>query len=137
MTRCTPACRQPAVVSCAVFAGFVVCDMCVMCVMCVPRLVCPVSRVVYSVGLSPCRPCASHCPWFVSGSYEQNPDIWEKVPRGCAIFVAYDTRKERWAEGSYHMCWAVRANKKFTGHEDEEAGDSKLSVVFVLPARRQ
>ena len=54
--------------------------------------------------------------------YASNPEIWNRVPRGCALlqFEKIDDPK------LVYMFWAVRANKKFSGHEDDCSEDNSL-----------
>jgi len=56
--------------------------------------------------------------------YSRNRDVWEKLPRGCAIL-----RIER-PDQPPMLQWAVRANRKFTGHEDDE-GSADASMYTV------
>jgi hypothetical protein len=46
--------------------------------------------------------------------YSHNRAVWEYVPRGCALLRV---RAPASAGGKTYLRWALRANRKFTGHE--------------------
>jgi hypothetical protein len=58
--------------------------------------------------------------------FEKHRDVWERITRGCAVIKinVKDAAEPVWR-------WAVRANRKFTGHEDDAtvAADAKLYCV--------
>lgn len=56
--------------------------------------------------------------------YERNPKVWKKVPRGCAILNLVGPKGEK------KVMWAVRANRKFTGHEDEGTSNASLYTIW-------
>lgn len=53
-------------------------------------------------------------------TYAQNKKVWENVPRGCVIVKIEDTDGTIWYEH------ALLANRKFTGHEDDESCSASL-----------
>eukprot|EP00808_Paulinella_micropora_P004269 g68956.t1 len=55
--------------------------------------------------------------------YQTQHDVWENVPRGCAMLQLGSPN------GTTRHMWAVRANRKFTGHEDEGKVDAALYTV--------
>ena len=56
--------------------------------------------------------------------FSSNRTVWERITRGCAVLKLITHT------GETIYRWAVRANKKFTGHEDEAAvSDSKLYCI--------
>jgi hypothetical protein len=56
--------------------------------------------------------------------YSQHPKVWKWIPRGCAML------RVTGPDDRIHLRWAVRSNRKFTGHEDEGVSmDSKLYTV--------
>jgi len=56
--------------------------------------------------------------------YEKHRDVWERVTRGCALI-----RIALKQGGEPILRWAVRANRKFTGHEDESNADAHLYCI--------
>lgn len=62
--------------------------------------------------------------------FAEHRDVWEKITRGCAVIRLHPTPAAG-VNATPIMRWAVRANRKFTGHEDENevALDGKLYVV--------
>ena len=64
--------------------------------------------------------------------FAQHRDVWEKITRGCAVIRLHPTAEAGAGAGAVPIVrWAVRANRKFTGHEDENQVqlDGKLYVV--------
>lgn len=60
--------------------------------------------------------------------YSENRDVWENLPRGCALLrVATPARRQ--------LLWGVRANRKFTGQEDEAAGAEASYRIEGPPAQ--
>lgn len=53
--------------------------------------------------------------------YSNDDEVWRRLPRGCAIIVFTEL-----ASDNVTMRWAVRANRKFTGHEDEGRASAQL-----------
>jgi hypothetical protein len=56
--------------------------------------------------------------------YSNHRTIWEKITRGTAIIQFKDNRTNEIISR-----WLIRANRKFTGHEDEDSHDSKLYCI--------
>lgn len=56
--------------------------------------------------------------------YASNPEVWRNIPRGCAMIKIVT------AKGEEVLRWGVRANRKFTGHEDEESSNAHQ---FLIP----
>lgn len=75
----------------------------------------------YSVSISDFAPNSAMGDDII---YEKYHDVWEKLPRGCAMVqIKHKT------SGETLLFWGARANRKFTGHEDEGATDSALYTV--------
>ena len=60
--------------------------------------------------------------------YSRNHNIWLQLTRGCAMLLITHP------DGSQQYYWAVRANRKFTGHEDDSSCDSALYTIEGPPA---
>lgn len=50
--------------------------------------------------------------------FEKHRDVWERITRGCAVLRLTPTAAAGMGAQPI-LRWAVRANRKFTGHEDE------------------
>lgn len=62
--------------------------------------------------------------------YEKHHDVWEMLPRGCSMLEITGPN------GAVQRYWISRANRKFTGNEDEGDFDSLLYRTNDKPATK-